>query len=308
MSLENKIFSSKEKADSVLPFLVFIWRYIEVKIGFYGASKAGISLALYFKEHGLEITGFYNRTYEKAIKASSMTKTHAFKSPEKLVEASDVIFIAISDTFIEEVSKNLYSPHLSQKVLGHLSGALTSDAIKTECRGKFSLHPIQTLRGQPEDVQILKKAVFSLEGDDEGKKIAKIILQKIGNKYIELKKEDKVVYHLAATVASNYLVALLNFSYLLYKKIGLEDEVIFSIIKSLSSASLENFLKDRLNCLTGPAARGDVLTLQKHYNALPDEKKTAFLELLKLAADLIFEKSDKDVYEKLQQFINSVRW
>uniref|UniRef100_A0A7C5V5W3 DUF2520 domain-containing protein n=1 Tax=Caldicellulosiruptor owensensis TaxID=55205 RepID=A0A7C5V5W3_9FIRM len=274
-----------------------------MKIGFYGASKAGISLALYFKNHGLEITGFYNRTYEKAIKASSMTKTHAFKTPEKLVEASDVIFIAISDTFIEEVSKNLYSPHLSKKVLGHLSGALTSDVIKTECRGKFSLHPIQTLKGQPEDVQILKKAVFSLEGDDEGKKIAKIILQKIGNKYIELKKEDKVVYHLAATVASNYLVALLNFSYLLYKKIGLEDEVIFSIIKPLSFASLENFLNDRLNCLTGPAARGDVLTLQKHYNALPDEKKTAFLELLKLAADLILEKGDKDTYGKIIDFI-----
>lgn len=275
-----------------------------MKIGFYGASRAGISLALYFKDHGLEITGFYNRTYEKAIKASYMTATQVFTNPEELVDASDVIFIAISDTFIEEVSKNLYSPHLSQKVIGHFSGALTSDAIKTECRGKFSLHPIQTLRGQPEDVQFLKEAIFSLEGDDEGKKVAKIILQKIGNKYIELKKEDKVVYHLAATVASNYLVALLNFSYSLYKKIGLNDEVIFSIIKPLSSASLENFLKDRLNCLTGPAARGDVLTLQKHYNALPDEKKTTFLELLKLAADLIFEKGDKSVCEKLQQFIN----
>lgn len=56
--------------------------------------------------------------------------------------------------------------------------------------------------------------------------------------------------------------------------------------------------------MTGPAARGDILTLQKHYNALPDEKKTTFLELLKLAADLIFEKGDKSVCEKLQQFIN----
>ncbi|WPX08111.1 Rossmann-like and DUF2520 domain-containing protein [Anaerocellum danielii] len=279
-----------------------------MKIGFYGASKAGISLAFYFKDHGLEITGFYNRTYEKAIKAASMTKTRVFENPEDLLEASDVIFIAISDTFIEEVSKNLYSLHLSQKVIGHLSGALTSDAIRTECRGKFSLHPIQTLRGQPEDVQFLKEAMFSLEGDEEGKKAAKIILQKIGNKYIELKKEDKVVYHLAATVASNYLIALLNFSYLLYKKIGLADEVIFSIIKPLSFASLENFLKDRLNCLTGPAARGDVLTLQKHYNALPNEKKPAFLELLMLAADLVLEKGDKNVYEKLQQFTNSVRW
>ncbi|WP_039764332.1 Rossmann-like and DUF2520 domain-containing protein [Caldicellulosiruptor sp. F32] len=276
-----------------------------MKIGFYGASRAGVSMCFYLMSKGIEVTGFYNRTYEKAKEAANLTNTKVFQTVEELIESCDVIFLSISDSAIEEVSKNLPQELSKNKVFAHLSGALLSSAIKVSCRGKFSLHPVQTLRGQIEDVQKLSNAMFSLEGDEKGKEVGKIILQKMGNKYIELKKEDKVKYHLAATIASNYLIGLLNFSYSIYKDLKLSDDIIFSMIGPLAKASLENFLKDRLNSLTGPASRGDISTLEKHYMVLPDSQKSTFLELLKLTLELIRERGQFDTCEKLQDFIKS---
>ncbi|MGB9812018.1 MAG: Rossmann-like and DUF2520 domain-containing protein [Thermovenabulum sp.] len=276
-----------------------------MKIGFIGASRAGISLSLYFIQKGLNVEGFFNRTYENALKAARLTNTTAYKTLSDIIKNTDVIILSVADSAIEEVAKNLPQNLIKEKCIGHLSGALSSDAIKTNCKGKFSLHPIQTLIGHPTDVDKLNAAIFSYEGDEEGEKCAKRILDIMKNKYIRLKKEEKVQYHLAATLASNYLIGLLNFSYNLYKKIGFEDDVISQIIKSLSFASIENFLKDRLNSLTGPASRGDIETLKKHYQVLEGDKKQVFLELVRLASDIIFEKGDFDLHEKLKKFIES---
>lgn len=276
-----------------------------MKVSFYGASRAGISMCLYFMSKDIEVVGFYNRTYEKAKEASHLTNTKVFKTVDELIDSSDVIFLSVSDSAIEEVSKNLPQEVSKSKVFAHLSGALLSSEIRVSCKGKFSLHPVQTLRGQIEDVQKLNDAMFSLEGDEKGKEVGKIILQKIGNKYIELKKEDKVKYHLAATIASNYLIGLLNFSYTIYKDLKLSDDIIFSMIGPLAKASLENFLNDRLNSLTGPASRGDISTLEKHYTVLSSSQRKIFLELLKMTSALIHERGQLEVFEKLQDFIKS---
>ncbi|WAM33261.1 Rossmann-like and DUF2520 domain-containing protein [Caldicellulosiruptor morganii] len=276
-----------------------------MRVGFYGASRAGISLGLYFVSKGIEVAGFYNRTYEKAKEAANLTCTRAFQNAKELVKACDIVFLSVSDSAIEEVSKNLEQEISKEKIFAHLSGALPSSAIMVPCKGRFSLHPVQTLRGKVEDIQRLSQAVFSLEGDETGFEAGKIILQKLGNKYIELKKEDKIKYHLAATVASNYLVSLLNFSYNIYRDLKLPDDVIFSMIGPLAKASLENFLNDRLNSLTGPAARGDISTLEKHYMVLSEHQKDTLLELLKLTLELIKERGQFDVFEKLKDFIES---
>lgn len=275
-----------------------------MKIGFIGASRAGISLAYYFLQKGIEVSGFFNRTQEKALKAANLTNTKVYNTFDDIVKHSDIIILSVSDSAIEEISKSLPSDSIREKYIGHLSGALSSDIIKVDCKGKFSFHPIQTLIGHPSDAEKLKTTIFSYEGDKEGEKCAKILLNIMGNKYVRLKKEDKIQYHLAATIASNYLIGLLNFSYNLYKNIGFDDEIIVQIIKSLSVASIENFTKDRLSSLTGPASRGDIETLEKHYQVLEEDKKPIFLAFIKLVSEIIEEKENIELCEKLNKFID----
>ena len=40
-------------------------------IGFIGAGRVGFTLGRYFVENGLNVSGYYSRTYEHAVSASA---------------------------------------------------------------------------------------------------------------------------------------------------------------------------------------------------------------------------------------------
>ena len=61
-----------------------------MKIGFYGAGRVGCTLGRYFKDHGLSVTGYYNRTKERAEEAALWTGTLCYDSVSSLLDASDV--------------------------------------------------------------------------------------------------------------------------------------------------------------------------------------------------------------------------
>ena len=42
-------------------------------IGFIGAGRVGFTLGRYFVENGLNVSGYYSRTYEHAVSASQFT-------------------------------------------------------------------------------------------------------------------------------------------------------------------------------------------------------------------------------------------
>jgi len=278
-----------------------------MKIGFIGAGKASISLSIYFKERGLEITGVYNRTIEKAKQLSNKLGCVFFETEESLVQNTDVIIFAISDDAISEMLLKIEKyDEIKNKVVGHISGALSSDIFNQKFKGQFSLHPIQTLIGSENDVDKLQKSYFTIEGDDEGLKTAEFILNKLGNKYIVIDKKHKSLYHAAACIISNYLIGLLNFSYNIYKQIGFEENDINNIIRTLTEATIGNFLNNRLKALTGPAIRGDITTLKKHIESMNNEQKEHYINLLKLLFPYLLERQETMLVEKLNHFIEEL--
>ena len=46
-----------------------------MRIGFIGAGRVGCTFGKYFREHGIEVSGYYNRTAEKAKEAAEFTDT-----------------------------------------------------------------------------------------------------------------------------------------------------------------------------------------------------------------------------------------
>ena len=49
-----------------------------MKVGFIGAGKVGFSLGKYFKEHGVDVTGYYSRLESSAQSAANFTKTKKY--------------------------------------------------------------------------------------------------------------------------------------------------------------------------------------------------------------------------------------
>ncbi|HBD92579.1 MAG: hypothetical protein A2015_08475 [Spirochaetes bacterium GWF1_31_7] len=263
-----------------------------MNIGFYGASKAGTSLGLYCKSKDVPVTGYYSRDPSKSLIASKMTSTSHFFTVQQLIESSDCIIISVSDSAILEVIHQLRLYDLSGLTLIHLSGAMSAYDMNIHCNGRLSLHPIQSLTGTENDIEKLNTTIFSIEGDRTGLKTGEELLGLLGNTFVTLKKEQKVTYHYAATLASNYLVSLLDYSFSMYKKIGFDDDSILNIIASISTNTLSNYLKDRENALTGPASRGDIETLDKHFKSLDTaDEKEIFVSLLKMTLGYLERKA-----------------
>jgi predicted short-subunit dehydrogenase-like oxidoreductase (DUF2520 family) len=78
----------------------------------------------------------------------------------------------------------------------------------------------------------------------------------------------RALYHAALSIGSNHLVTLVNDALGLLDGAGVERPE--QVLAPLLSASLDNVLRLRDAALTGPVARADIATLQRHRRALAD--------------------------------------
>jgi predicted short-subunit dehydrogenase-like oxidoreductase (DUF2520 family) len=169
---------------------------------------------------------------------------------------------------------------------------------------------VQTLAGAVEDYEKLFGIYFVLEGDDEAVSEAEFVVQKLSGKVIVLSEFDKTIHHLACTFAANYVNFLISIVVKLYEEIEIDEKRAREMIRPLVFASVENSLKKGVeNSITGPAARGDVGTIEKHLEILK-EKFPEFEKIYKLLGKRIFDYSsilknlDKEKIQRMSELFN----
>ena len=119
-------------------------------------------------------------------------------------------------------------------------------------------------------------------------KAARAVSRMIGARHFSIRKRDKIVYHIAAVFASNYLVTLLSVTERLGRSISLNQRTVRRIIAPLVRRTVENVLHTSpAEALTGPIKRGDGVTVSRHLRALESTKDLK--ELLPLYAALGIE-------------------
>jgi predicted short-subunit dehydrogenase-like oxidoreductase (DUF2520 family) len=83
---------------------------------------------------------------------------------------------------------------------------------------------------------------------------------------INIADEDRAAYHAAAVMASNFLVTLENAAEQLGATAGLSRQDLLPLVR----ATVENWARLGSQALTGPLARGDEATIDKHRQALAE--------------------------------------
>ena len=159
----------------------------------------------------------------------------------------------------------------------HTSGA-TSVSVLAGCEQKgaatLAFHPLQTFS---EPVGGSKRFAGSavavtpspeaadLQSRDEGFAIA----HALEARPFLLPDDLRALYHAAATVASNYLVALEHCADTLFVLSGMPREESLSLFLPLARAALDNVsAQGPVAALTGPLSRGDESTISAHLTAL----------------------------------------
>ena len=108
-----------------------------------------------------------------------------------------------------------------------------------------------------------------MEGKGKTLELAKRVVRQLEGKYVILKSKDKSLYHVACSMASNFLVTLLDAASFLLEQTGLDENVNSQILFPLVQGTLQNVNNfNTRSALTGPIFRGDEKSIQEHLKAL----------------------------------------
>ena len=247
-----------------------------MRIGIIGAGKVGTTLGKYLSIHGKNVTGFYSRTHESADEAATFAETETYSSLCKLVEESDVIFITTPDGVIPQVWGELLHQDISNRIICHFSGSLSSHVFsgREEVGASgISMHPMYAFSDKFHSYEQFHTAYLTLEGDPEAVAVMKPMWEAIGHHVLTLKAEDKIKYHAAAAMASNEMLGLMQASLDILSECGFSEKDSMALLTPLVQGNIASMLeKGCVNALTGPVERGDAQTVQKHLQALEGSK------------------------------------
>ncbi|MDR9366525.1 MAG: DUF2520 domain-containing protein [Balneolaceae bacterium] len=273
-----------------------------------GTGALGSTLQHFFEENGYRIRSVWNSRGGKVYSnKSGQFKEKRATLPEKEGEAGDFVFITTPDDLISKTARDLAGKpiHWKEKVIIHCSGNLTSDeltSLSEEGAKIVSMHPIQSFKkGDGRDR--FRDITISLQGDKAGKELLKPIIGEMGANALMLNKKQKRYLHIAAVMASNYLVALMFSVENLLTDVDLEEG--FESLQPLVHQTVTNiFEKGPADALTGPISRGDTASVQKHLKELKGAEQEVLYKIMGLEAAKIAERGSHIPQEKINMLRN----
>lgn len=244
-----------------------------MRIGIIGAGKVGMTLGKYLTDAHETVTGFYSRTRESAAVAADFTQTTIYIVLEDLVSASDTLFITTPDGEIGKVWDCIAEYDLTDKIICHFSGSLSSNVFSgIERTGAFglSVHPMYAFSDKFTSYQKFHTAYLIMEGHEAAIHAMRDLFgERLGHPVLRIEAEDKIKYHAAAAMASNYMIAMLETALRLLMECGFSDQDSLSMLRPIIQNNVAVMLeKGPVEALTGPIERGDVSTVEQHLRVL----------------------------------------
>lgn len=233
-----------------------------MKIVIVGAGNLGTHLALALKVRGNDIVQVFSRNATKAKDLAEQVSCTAITELHAVDTKADVVLIAVSDSAIEFVSNDL--PALNKRtVVAHTAGSIPMSALtKHDNRGVF--YPLQTFSADS-DVAWDVIPLLLTASNSHSKRILTSLAASINENAKVITDAERLHLHLCATIANNFS----NHMFAIAKRIADGANLDFDLIKPLIRETTDKIMQmSPKDAQTGPAIRGDELTMAKHLDLL----------------------------------------
>lgn len=263
------------------------------RVSIIGLGQVGMALLNALSECKIEVVSVFNRSEIEPSVIDEFPNSY-FKQgvPELSDPLGDLIFLAVSDDSIKQVSKQIsdvLTPTGNKNVI-HCSGTHSSEILahlKKKGVNIASFHPIKAVT---KNTVSFEGIWFDMEGDKELLGILEQLAENLGAFSLRVEPEAKPFLHASAVVASNYLVVLADLVSKISAQGNIPGETAIKALAPLMENTLSNIYELGVtHALTGPIAREDVQTIQKHLQSLDSAPhlqvlyKTLGLEAVKIA-------------------------
>ena len=251
-----------------------------ITIGLIGAGITGTALAVRLAQQGYHVIAVSSRSLVSAENlAGRLNDCKVCMTAQEVADLAQFVFITTPDDVISKVA-NEVKWHKDQNIV-HCSGAHSTDIIETaETSGAHigCFHPLQTFAGIEQAIDNIPGSTFAIEAEGDLLTALKKMASAMKGDWIILNAGDKVLYHAAAVFACNYMVTLVKLATDLWQHFGVPQGQSIKALMPLLRGTLNNIENVGLpNCLTGPIARGDLGTIEKHLEALESDNENSYL-------------------------------
>ena len=170
----------------------------------------------------------------------------------------ELVLLCIPDRAIDEVAAETpLGPWIA-----HVSGATPLHALDPHVR-RFGVHPLQTF-SKALGAEQLDGAWGAVSAEsDEARAVGRWLAETLGLRPFDLADDARSAYHAGASMASNYLVTLRAAAGSLLETAGAPPEALDPLIRGVVDTHFE---------LTGPIARGDWETVERHLAVIRTER------------------------------------
>lgn len=240
-----------------------------------GTGRVGTTLATALQQRNL-LAGCWTRSESTAARLSRVLSVDvAFGVPPSIEAENVVVVVAVPDRAVSRVlgahpdRTNVTSSWLH--VSGSLGQTVFADAGVAGTTGVA--HPLHSFSAAGTQADELAGAVMAVSGDVGARNAGVALAEALRCVPVEIPDEQSVAYHLAATLASNGVYALLHGVRSVLSDAGMEDERLITGMARLAAQSAESARSNGVcEAATGPVIRGDANTVQSHRRWLSDQR------------------------------------
>lgn len=241
-----------------------------------GAGVVGTTLAAKLLRAGVPVSGLHGRQTALSEVASALAGVLGSSGEfPAIVSEADVVIVTVRDSRIAEIVRRLVQEKRLRpgQVVLHASGnrpaADVLGLVRSHVNGIGTMHPLIAVTDAPGSLENLRGAYFGLEGDEEAVRVAGRLVRAMGGRSVRLTPENMPLYHAAAVIASNCVVALADISRSLLVAAGVSEEHALPALLPLMTSTVRNMVEVGLpSAMTGPVVRGDVEAIERHLEAL----------------------------------------
>ena len=170
------------------------------------------------------------------------------------IGTAELVVLCVPDREIGRVARQI----APGPWLAHTSGATPLSELAPHTR-RFALHPLQTFTHSRGAEQLDGVSAALTAESDEAEAVARSLAALLGVAPFPLADADRAAYHAGACIAANFLVTLQHAAALLLGSAGVPPAALDPLLHQVITNGFD---------LTGPIARGDATTIERHLSAL----------------------------------------
>lgn len=227
-----------------------------MKIVIIGTGNTATVLGRVFNNCGHTVMQVIGRNEAEGARLAKLLDCEVTNTVENIFPGAELYVLAVSDMAIEGMAEKI---NLAKGMLVHTAGSVSKEVLRNSCRNYGVLYPVQSLR---KEMSALPPIPFLVDANTEDSitlltDLARTLSTQVGRANDEQRKQ----FHLGAILVNNFP----NFLYAKVYDYLKENNLDFSILHPLILQTAERLTEQAPRKMqTGPAARGDQQTIDRH--------------------------------------------